>query len=86
MAKAADLGLGSLEMSSLAVCLVEGERSLQINGPDQGAGSIAILSGARDRELIAKLGLGKLHSDEFISFQPTDPVRIALLREAKHID
>lgn len=47
---------------------------------------IAILWGQGDRDLIARLGLGTLYADEFISYQPTDPAEIAILKAANHID
>lgn len=47
---------------------------------------IAILWGKKDRRLIKKLGLGPVGPDEFISYQPTDPAHIALLKAANHID
>lgn len=47
---------------------------------------IALLWGARDRALIEKLGLGPVTADEFISFKPTSPDDIKLLRDAQHID
>lgn len=46
---------------------------------------IAVLSGNYDKALISKLKLGVVASDEFISFQPTDPKDIEDLREAKKI-
>lgn len=47
---------------------------------------IAILWGTGDKALIEKLKLGLVGPDEFVSYRPTDPVEIALLRNAQHID
>ncbi len=47
---------------------------------------IAILWGRADRKLIAKLGLGSIGPDEFISYTPRSRSEIQLLREARHID
>ena len=47
---------------------------------------IALLAGRGDRALIAKLNLGLVRDDEFISCQPTDPGEIELLRKHRHID
>lgn len=47
---------------------------------------IAILWGGADKNLIEKLKLGPVGPDEFISYDPTDPAEIALLRGAGHID
>lgn len=47
---------------------------------------IAILWAQYDRELIETLGLGPLRRDDFISYRPTDPAEVALLRDAGHID
>jgi hypothetical protein len=46
---------------------------------------IAILWGTGDKGLIAKLNLGPVGPDEFISYRPTSPADIALLRAAGHI-
>lgn len=47
---------------------------------------IAILWGKGNDWLIGKLKLGPVGPDEFISYKPTDPVEIALLRNALHIE
>ena len=47
---------------------------------------IAILWGTGDKGLIERLRLGPVGPDEFISYKPTDPAEIALLRNAQHID
>ncbi|MCI0638082.1 MAG: hypothetical protein L0Y70_03350 [Gemmataceae bacterium] len=47
---------------------------------------IAILWGRADRRLIARLGLGAVGPDEFVSYRPTTAVEIALLRGARRID
>lgn len=47
---------------------------------------IAILWGRADRSAIKILKLGSVGPDEFISYQPTDPAEIAVLRKAGHID
>ncbi len=47
---------------------------------------VAILWGTGDKGLIQKLKLGPVGPDEFISYKPTDPAEIALLRTAQHID
>ena len=47
---------------------------------------IAVLWGVADKELVEKLKLGPVGPDEFISYKPTDPAEIALLRKAQHID
>lgn len=47
---------------------------------------IGILWGTADRALIEQLNLGKVSADEFISFKPTIPVEIELLKNAGHID
>jgi hypothetical protein len=47
---------------------------------------IAILSGKYDSDLVARLGLGRLTVDEFISVQPSKHDHIALLRERGKID
>ena len=47
---------------------------------------VAILWGKKDRGLIQKLHLPPCTADEFISYRPTSPEDIALLRQAKHID
>lgn len=47
---------------------------------------IGILWGTADRALIEELRLGPVSADEFISFKPTTPAEIALLKNARHID
>jgi hypothetical protein len=47
---------------------------------------IAILWGEKDRELITRLGLGPVTSEEFISFKPERSEDVLLLRQAGHID
>src|SRR5262249_48600655 len=47
---------------------------------------IAILWGGADRALIAKLRLGSIGPDEFISHTPTTEAQAALLRDAGHIN
>jgi hypothetical protein len=47
---------------------------------------IAILWGQKDRALIAKLNLGRIGPDEFISYQPKKTSEIDALRKAGHID
>ena len=47
---------------------------------------IAILSGRQHGELIERLGLGKVYTDEFISYAPTTPDHIAMLRKAELLD
>lgn len=47
---------------------------------------IAILWGAGDKALIEKLELGPVGPDEFISYRPTAPAEIELLRLAGQID
>ena len=47
---------------------------------------IAILWGTGDKRLIEKLKLGPVGPEEFISYRPTNPAEIALLRNAGHID
>jgi hypothetical protein len=47
---------------------------------------IAILWGTGDKAVIERLKLGRVGPDEFISYRPTDPAEIALLRKAQHID
>jgi hypothetical protein len=46
---------------------------------------IAILRGAKDRDLIARLRLGLVTREEFISYRPTDPIEIEFLRRERHI-
>jgi hypothetical protein len=47
---------------------------------------IAVLWGTGDKALIEKLKLGPVGPEEFVSYKPTDPAEIALLRNAQHID
>ncbi len=47
---------------------------------------IAILWSGSDRALIERLKLPIVGPQDFISFKPTDPVHIALLRDAGYID
>jgi hypothetical protein len=47
---------------------------------------IAILSGKYDGPTITTLGLGRAGPDEFISYKPTDPQQVALLRRLEKID
>lgn len=47
---------------------------------------IAVLWGKGDRALIKKLGLPSCSNDEFISFKPTKPEDLDMLRASKHID
>jgi len=47
---------------------------------------IALLWGQGDKDLIAKLNLGLVTPDEFISFKPETQEQIELLRAANHID
>lgn len=46
----------------------------------------AILWGQKDRAVISKLRLGPVNADEFISYSPSDPAEIALLKKAGHVD
>jgi hypothetical protein len=46
---------------------------------------IALLWGRGDRDLIAQLRLGPVGDEEFISYRPTDPAEIKLLRSKGHI-
>jgi len=50
-----------------------------------GPEGIAILWGKNDKVLIGDLRLGPVGPDEFISYGPTDPEEIMLLRKARHI-
>ena len=45
---------------------------------------IAILWGAGDRDLIAKLGLGPVSETQFISYEPKTPAELALIRKHGH--
>ncbi|HEV2737259.1 MAG TPA: NaeI family type II restriction endonuclease [Candidatus Elarobacter sp.] len=47
---------------------------------------IAILWAGSDRAVIEKLGLPAIGRQDFISYRPTNPAHIALLRDAGHID
>lgn len=47
---------------------------------------LAILWGQGDRELIQKIGIGRILSDEFISIAPANPEERLLLREYGHLD
>ncbi len=47
---------------------------------------IALLWGQADRDLIAKLKLGPVGPDEFISYKPIATAEIELLQKARHID
>jgi transposase len=47
---------------------------------------IAIFWGTGDKGIIERLKLGPVGPEEFISYKPTDPAEIALLRSAQHID
>ena len=47
---------------------------------------IAVLWGQKDRDLIVRLGLGDVTDEEFISYAPTDPQHLSLLRMHEHID
>jgi hypothetical protein len=42
--------------------------------------------GTGDKGIIERLKLGPVGPEEFISYKPTDPAEIALLRIAQHID
>ena len=46
---------------------------------------VVVLTGTYDRALIEKLGLASCTRDEAISFKPTDPAQVALLRINKRI-
>lgn len=47
---------------------------------------VAILWGTGDKALIEVLELGPVGPDEFISYKPTDPEEITLLRKSRHVD
>jgi hypothetical protein len=47
---------------------------------------IAVLWGQADRDLIAVLRLGPVGRDEFISYHPTQPHEVSLVKAAGHID
>jgi hypothetical protein len=47
---------------------------------------IAILWGQKDRSIIEKLNLGQIGPDEFISYKPSKPTEVDLLKKAGHID
>jgi hypothetical protein len=50
------------------------------------ARGISLLWGEKHREIIEQLNLGIVGDDEFISYRPTDPGHIALLRAIGEID
>jgi len=67
----------------------DGMKRLRKNGGARDALSkegIAVLWGKNDRELIKGFGLPRCSSDEFVSFKPTKPEDIAILRVSGHID
>jgi len=67
----------------------DGMKRLRKNGGARDALSkegIAVLWGKNDRDLINRFGLPKCSNDEFVSFRPTKPEDIAILRASGHIE